>query len=214
MGIFRKATTAAAAGVFFFVGAGTATAQVVAEPAFLTARVPDSEVLIPYIAFPSSSFVIAGMLRFPVTADIDIGGRAGLWSINNSKDTPYAGADMRYALMERPMNSSGSTQLLLSFDVGLGLSDPGPTVWKIPVGVIAGIGFDLAGGQSEVYANPRFEFGISSGSDSTDGALVLDVGGLFTIKQNIGAMIAIRFGQEIFSGGDKAVVGLGLAWTI
>jgi hypothetical protein len=154
------------------------------------------------------------MIRFPVTNDVDIGGRAGLWSINNSKDTPYAGADVRYALLERPMSSSGSTQLLLSFNAGLGLSDPGSTVWKAPVGVIAGIGFDMAGGKSEVYANPRLEFGISSGSDSTDGALVLDIGGLFTIKPNIGAMIAIRFGQEIFSGRDKAVVGLGLAWTI
>jgi len=213
MGVFQKATTAAAAGVFFFVGPATVSAQVVAEPAFLTAQVPDSEVLIPYIAFPQSSFVIGGMIRFPVTTDIDIGGRAGYWAINNSKDTPYAGADVRYALLERPLSSSGNAQLLLSFDAGLGLSDPGPSVWKIPVGVIVGVGFDLAGGKSEVYANPRLEFGLSSGA-SSDSAILLDVGGLFTIKQNIGAMIAIRFGEGIYFEGDKAVVGLGLAWTI
>jgi len=214
MGGFRRAAAAALVGATLLFCLESASAQAVAEPALLTARVPDSEVFIPYIAFPSGSFVVGGMLRFPVTTDIDIGGRAGLWSINNSKDSPFIGGDMRYALLARPLDSQGSTQLALSFDVGLGLSDPGPTVWKIPVGIIAGVDFKLAGGDSEIYANPRFEFGISSGSDSTDSALLLDVGGLFTFRPNMGVLVAIRFGDGVFFEGDKVVLGLGLSWTI
>lgn len=214
MGGFRRAAAAALAGASFFVGLEDAAAQVVAEPALLTARVPDSEVFLPYIAFPSNSFVIGGMLRFPVATDIDIGGRAGLWLRDDGKDNPYAGADMRYELLSRSLDPGGG-QLTLSFDVGLGVSNPGPTVWKIPLGVIAGVGFKLAGGDSEVYANPRLEFGISSdSSDSTDSALLLDVGGLFTIKPTLGVITAVRFGDGVFLEGDKVVLAVGLSWII
>jgi hypothetical protein len=213
MGQKRRTAAAAFAGALFLLAGTEGSAQIVAEPAFLTAGVPDSEVFLPYLAFPENSYVIGGMLRFPVGSDVDIGGRAGLWLIDDSKDTPYAGADLRYELFSRQLDPGGG-QLALSFDVGLGVSDPNVTVWKVPLGFIAGIGFKLAGGDSEIFANPRVELGMSSGDDDFDSALLLDLGGLFTIKPPMGVMLSIRFGQGVFLEGDKAVLGIGVGWRL
>jgi hypothetical protein len=153
------------------------------------------------------------MLRFPVSDDVDIGGRAGLWVIDDAKDSPFAGGDLRYNLLSRPL-SPGGGQLALSFDVGLGVSDPGATVWKIPIGFIAGIGFVLAGGDSEIFVHPRFDLGLSSGADSFDAKLLLDVGGLFSITQSMGAMLDVRFGEGPYAEGDQVVLALGVAWRL
>jgi hypothetical protein len=179
----------------------------------LTAGIPAGETFIPYIVFPQNSYVIAGMIRFPVADDVDIGGRAGLWLIDDSGDTPYAGADVRWGLLARQLSSGGGL-FNLSFDFGLGVSDPGETVWKIPVSFLAGIGFRLAGGDSEIFAGPRVELGITSGEDSTDTALLLDVGGLFSITPSLGVMLDLRFGNGIFGEGDQVVIGLGGAWRL
>jgi hypothetical protein len=205
------ATVLAAAG--FLAGATDARAQVVAEPALLTAGIPTTEVFLPYVAFPKNAYVLGGMLRFPVSDDVDIGGRAGLWLIDGSRDTPFAGGDLRYNLLSRPL-SPGGGQLALSFDVGVGVSDPDATVWKIPVGFIAGIGFVLAGGDSEIFVHPRFDVGLSSGEDDLDAALLLDVGGLFSITRSMGVLIDVRFGQGPYEEGDQVVLGLGAAWTL
>jgi hypothetical protein len=198
-------------GAVFLFASQNGLAQVVSEPAMLTAGVPSGETFLPYLAFPQNSYVIGGMIRFPIADDIDIGGRAGLWLIDDGSDTPFVGGDLRYGLMARELSPGGGL-LNLSFDVGLGVSEPGATVWKIPVGFLVGIGFKLAGGDSEIFTFPRFEFGISSGDDSSDSALLLDVGGVFTITQQVGAMIDLRFGNGVFGEGDKVVVGLGAIW--
>ena len=78
MGGVRRVATVALAGVAFVVGADRGVAQVVAEPALLTAGVPAGETFLPYIAFPQESYVLGGMIRFGVSDDVDIGGRAGL----------------------------------------------------------------------------------------------------------------------------------------
>ncbi len=213
MGGLRRAATAALAGVFIVAGAGRTYAQVVAEPALLTAGVPAGETFLPYLAFPENSFALGGQIRFPVSDDVDIGGRAGLWLRDNADDTPYAGADVRYGLLSRPLSSGGGL-LNLSFAFGLGLSEPGATVWKIPVGFIAGIGFRLAGGDSEIFTHPRLEFGISSGEDNTDTALVLDLGGVFSITERVGAVLDFRFGNGMYVEGDNVVIALGAIWRI
>lgn len=213
MGGARRLAATAAAAACFFASTGGVYGQVVAEPALLTAGIPTSEVFLPYLAFPDNSYVLGGMIRFPVNEDVDIGGRAGLWIIDDSKDTPFAGADVRWGLFSRPL-SPGGGQLALSFDVGLGVSDPGATIWKVPVGFIAGIGFILAGGDSEIFVHPRFDLGISSGEDDFDPALLLDVGGLFSITPTMGAMLDFRFGEGPFGEGDQVVVALGLAWRL
>jgi hypothetical protein len=213
MGGSRKLLATAMAAACFFVGARDTCGQVVAEPALLTAGIPTTEVFLPYVAFPENAYVFGGMLRFPVSDDVDIGGRAGLWLIDDAKDSPFVGGDLRYNLLSRPL-SPGGGQLALSFDVGLGVSDPGATVWKIPVGFIAGIGFVLAGGDSEIFVHPRFDLGLSSGEDSFDAALLLDVGGLFSITQSMGALIDVRFGEGPYGEGDQVVLALGVAWKL
>ncbi len=213
MGGSRKLLATALAAACFVVGTRDVSGQVVAEPALLTAGIPTTEVFLPYVAFPENAYVLGGMLRFPVSDDVDIGGRAGLWLIDDSRDTPFAGGDLRYNLLSRPL-SPGGGQLALSFDVGVGVSDPGATVWKIPVGFIAGIGFVLAGGDSEIFVHPRFDLGLSSGEDDFDAALLLDVGGLFSITRSMGVLIDVRFGQGPYQEGDQVVLGLGAAWRI
>ncbi len=190
-----------------------ARGQVVAEPALLPAGVPVSETFDLYVAFPENSYVLGGMIRFPVTVDVDIGGRAGLWLIDNADDTPFAGLDLRYALLSRPL-SPGGGQLNLAFDVGVGVSEPGPTVWKIPVGFIVGLGFQLAGGDSEVFVHPRFDLGVSSGADDFSAGLLLDVGGVFTIKPPLGVILDLRFGDGPFAEGDQVVIAVGSVWRI
>jgi hypothetical protein len=205
--------TATAAACLFFAGARDVCGQVVAEPAMLTAGIPTTEVFMPYLAFPENAYVLGGMIRFPVGNDVDVGGRAGLWLIDDAKDSPFVGGDLRYNLLSRPL-SPGGGQLALSFDVGLGVSDPGVTIWKIPVGFIAGIGFVLAGGDSEIFVHPRFDLGLSSGEDSFDAALLLDVGGLFSITPTMGAMLGIRFGEGPYAEGDQVALALGVAWRL
>ncbi|UCC47286.1 MAG: hypothetical protein JSV41_07170 [Gemmatimonadota bacterium] len=213
MGGWRNAAAAAMAVACSIAGLERAMAQVVAEPALLTAGIPVSETFMPYVAIPEDALVLGGMLRFPVSEDVDIGGRAGLWLIDDADDTPFVGGDVRYGLLARPLTPGGG-QLALSFDVGIGVSDPGPTVWKIPLGFIAGIGFSLAGGDSEIFAHPRFDLGISSGEDDFDAALLLDVGGVFTLTPLLGAVIDVRFGKGPFGEGDRVVVALGAIWRL
>lgn len=213
MGGWRNAAAAALAGACFFADLESATAQVVAEPALLTAGIAISETFMPYVAFPRHAVVLGGMLRFPVSEDVDVGGRAGLWLIDDDDDTPYAGADVRYGLLARPLTPGGG-QLSLSFDVGIGVSDPGPTMWRIPLGFIAGIGFSLAGGDSEIFAHPRFDLGISSGEEDFDTGLLLDVGGVFSITPLLGAIIDFRFGEGPFDDSDGVVVALGGIWRL
>lgn len=213
MGGAERAATIALASVAFIVGAQRSDAQVVAEPALLTAGVPTTETFLPYLAFPENAYVLGGMIRFAVSADVDIGGRAGMWLRDNADDTPFAGADVRYGLLARPLDPGGG-QLNLAFAFGLGLSKPSETVWKVPVGVIAGIGFQLAGGDSEIFVHPRLELGISSGDDSTDSTLVLDLGGVFSITQQMGVVLDLRFGDGIYGEGDKAAIALGAIWRI
>ena len=213
MGGWRNAATAASVGACFFAHLESATAQVVAEPALLTAGIPVSETFTPYVAIPEHALVLGGMLRFPVSEDVDIGGRAGLWLIDDRDDTPFVGVDARYGLLLRPLTPGGG-QLALSFDVGIGVSDPGPTVWRIPLGFIAGIGFSLAGGDSEIFAHPRFDLGISSGEDDFDPGLLLDVGGVFSITPLLGAIIDFRFGEGPFDDSERVVVALGGIWRL
>lgn len=200
-------------GAAFLIAPTEGRGQVVAEPALLTAGVPTSETFSLYLALPEDAFVLGGMIRFPVAPDVDLGGRAGLWLRDDADDTPFAGADLRYGLLSRPLTPGGG-QFSLAFDVGLGVSEPGVTVWKVPLGFIAGIGFQLAGGDSEIFVHPRTEFGASSGDDDFDTALVLDVGGVFTVNPPLGAFIDFRFGEGPFAEGDKVVVALGVAWRL
>ncbi len=209
----RLAATLGIVWAAFFIVRADARAQVVAEPALLAAGVPASETFDVYVAFPENSYVLGGMIRFPVTADVDIGGRAGLWLIDDADDTPFAGIDLRYALLSRPL-SPGGGQLNLAFDVGVGVSEPGPTVWKIPVGFIVGLGFVLAGGDSEVFVHPRFDLGVSSGDDDFSAGLLLDVGGIFTIKPPLGVIIDLRFGDGPFAEGNQVVIALGSVWRL
>ncbi len=209
----RVAAALGIVGAALFIGGSDARAQVVAEPALLPAGVPAGETFDLYVAFPENSFVLGGMIRFPITVDADIGGRAGLWLIENADDTPFAGIDLRYALLSRPL-APGGGQLNLAFDVGVGVSEPGPTVWKIPVGFIAGIGFVLAGGDSEGFVHPRFDLGVSSWDDDFSAGLLLDVGGIFTIRPPLGLIIDIRFGDGPFAEGDQVVVALGSVWRL
>lgn len=209
----RTSAAIALASVAFFAAPRGGAGQVVAEPALLTAGVPSAETFSLYLALPEDSYVLGGMIRFPVASDVDVGGRAGLWIIDDGDDTPFAGADVRYGLLSRPL-SPGGGQLSLTFHTGLGVSEPGVTLWKIPIGVIAGIGFRLAGGDSEVFVHPRGELGISSGDDDFDSALVLDVGGIVTIQPPLAAFIDLRFGDGPFSEGEKTVVALGVAWRL
>ncbi|NIQ56062.1 MAG: hypothetical protein GWN85_22095, partial [Gemmatimonadetes bacterium] len=79
-----------------------------------------------------------------------IGGRAGIWFAGDGgDDNPYLGGDIRYGLLSRPLAPSGG-ELNLSFAVGIGASDPGPTIWRIPVGFITGLGFGAEGDKIEV----------------------------------------------------------------
>ncbi len=213
MGGYRSLLATLFAGAALFLTPVNGPAQVVAEPALIPAGVPATETLDLYVVFPENSFVIGGMMRFPVAIDVDIGARAGLWLIDGSDDTPFAGADIRYGLFSRRLTPGGG-QLNLSFDVGIGVSDPGPTVWKIPIGFIAGIGFVLAGGDSEIFVHPRFDLGISSGEDDFDANLLLDAGGIFTIAPPLGAIIAVRFGDGVFAEGDDVAVAIGAAWRL
>ena len=209
----HKVLAATIAGACFLFGARGVHAQVVAEPAMLTAGVPTSETFLPYVAFPQNAVVVGGMIRFPIADDVDVGGRAGLWLIDDARDTPFAGADLRYGLLGRTLTDGGGL-LNLSFDVGIGISEPGPTIWKFPVGFIAGIGFKLAGGDSEIFTFPRLEFGVGSGELNTDTALLLDVGAVFTITRQIGAMLDFRFGKGNFGEGEDVVIGLGAIWRL
>ncbi len=214
MGGIARRVAAGLAGAFL-TASTLAEAQVVSEPALLTAGIPAAETFQPYVyvAFPENAFVIGGMIRVPMDEDVDVGGRAGLWLIDDSDDTPYAGLDVRYSLLARPLNPGGG-QLSLSFAVGIGASDPGPTVWKVPLGFPVGIGFSLAGGDSEVFVHPRFELGVSSGDDEFDTGLLLDLGGIFSLTPTLGGLIDIRFGEGPFREGDQAVVALGAVWRL
>jgi hypothetical protein len=196
MGGIRRAAATALAGACLVLGFDTGFAQVVAEPALLTAGVPS----------------IGGMIRFPIADDVDIGGRAGVW-FTGAKDSPYVGADLRYGLFGRTFSDGGGL-FNLTFATGIGLSEPSSTVWKIPVGFIAGIGFRMAGGDSELFTHPRLEFGISSGDPSTDAALTLDVGGVFSVSERAGAVLDLRFGNGIFGETDNVVVVIGGIWRL
>ncbi|UCF20743.1 MAG: hypothetical protein JSU87_04855 [Gemmatimonadota bacterium] len=213
MRAFRSATAAVIAGAAFFGTPSSGPGQVVAEPALLTAGIPASETFEVYMALPENSFVLGGMIRFPVGVDVDVGGRAGLWLIDDGKDSPFAGFDLRYALFSSQLTPGGGL-LNLSFDVGAGVSDAAATVWRFPLGFIAGIGFRLAGGDSEVFVHPRFDLGISSGDDDFDSALLLDVGAEFSVAPRLGALIDLRFGNGLFGEGDQVVVALGAAWRL
>ncbi len=213
MGGRQRAATAVIAGAIFIAGFQNAEGQVVAEPALITAGFPGTETFKAYLAFPANSYVLGGMIRFPLSYNVDIGGRAGLWFIDDGDDTPFAGGDVRFGLLARPL-SSGGGMLNLSFDVGLGVSEPGPTVWKIPVGFPTGIGFSLSGGASEVFAFPRIELGASSGEDDLDIALLLDLGGQFAITPTLSAMLDIRFGNGLFEEGSQIVPAVAAAWRL
>ncbi len=56
--------------------------------------------------------------------------------------------------------------------------------------------------------------GISSGDDDFDAALLLDVGGIFTVTPPLGAIIDVRFGDGPFGEGDQVVVAVGAAWRL
>ena len=213
VGWSRIRAATATAGALLFGGFGNAGAQVVAEPAMLTAGVPSGETFAAYLAFPDNSFVIGGMIRIPVARDVDIGGRAGLWLLDGGEDKPYAGADLRYGLFSRPLSPEGGAQLSFTFDVGLGVGDPGPTVWKLPVGFIAGVGFGMRGGDAEIFAHPRLELGLAGGGDS-DVELLFDLGGLFPITPIFGVMPVLRFGDGVFGEGDQIVFGLAGVWRL
>lgn len=199
-------------GLLLFTLPRIGVGQVVAEPSMLTPGLPGTESFRAYLAFPENSFLLGGMLRFAVARDVDIGGRAGLWLIDDTDDTPYAGVDVRYGLLSRALTPGG--RLNLSFAVGLGASDPGATVWKIPVGVLAGIGLGQGGRDVEIFAHPRVEIGLSTGADDTDAALVLDLGGMFPISPPLNALVDIRFGDGIFGEGDQLVVAVGTLWRL
>lgn len=199
-------------GLLFFALPRPGLGQVVAEPSMLTPALPGTESFRAYLAFPENSFLLGGMLRFSVARDVDIGGRAGLWLIDDTDDTPYAGMDLRYGLLSRAL--APGSRLNLSFAVGLGASDPGPTVWKIPVGALAGIGLGQDGRDIEIFAHPRVEIGLSTGGDDTDLALVLDVGGMFPVSPPLNGLIDIRFGDGIFGEGDQLVVAVGTLWRL
>lgn len=198
--------------VFFLASPRDGAGQVVAEPSMLSAGVPGTESFQAHIAFPEDGLVLGGMIRFAVARDVDIGGRAGLWFIDGADDTPYAGADVRYGLLSRALTPGG--RLNLSFNVGLGVSDPGPTVWKIPVGVLTGIGLGRGGRDVEIFVHPRVELGASTGDDDTDAALLLDIGGMFPISSPLNGMIDIRFGDGIFGEGDQLVVAAAAVWRL
>lgn len=201
------------AGALLFAGHDSSQAQVVPEPAMLTARVPITETFQAYVAFPDNSFVMGGMIRFPITRDADLGGRAGLWIIDDASDTPFVGADLRYGLLGRPLKPGGG-ELSLALNFGVGVSDPGRTTWKFPFGFIVGIDFGLGPGDAELFANPRLELGVRSNPSGSDAALLLDVGALFPIAQSLGANVSIRFGDGLFDEGDQIVVGLGATWQL
>lgn len=209
----RIRVATAAAGALLFLGSGHAVAQVVAEPAMLTAGVPAGETFEAYVAFPDNSLAIGGMIRIPVARDVDIGGRAGLWLIDGGEDKPYAGADLRYGLFSRPLSPGGGGQLSFTFNVGLGVGDPGPTVWKLPLGFIGGVGFGMRGGDAEIFAHPRLELGLAGGGDS-DVELMLDVGAVFPINPIFGLMPVLRFGDGVFGEGDQIVFGLAGVWRL
>ena len=106
-----RATTAVKAALlvsaFFFMSGQYGNAQVVAEPALLTAGIPEEETLIVYASLAENSYVLGGMIRFPVGFEVDVGGRAGLWLVDDTDDTPFAGVDARYGLLVRPLISGG-----------------------------------------------------------------------------------------------------------
>ena len=212
-----RATTAVKAALlvsaFFFMSGQYGNAQVVAEPALLTAGIPEEETLIVYASLAENSYVLGGMIRFPVGFEVDVGGRAGLWLVDDTDDTPFAGVDARYGLLARPLTPGGG-QFNLSFDVGLGVSDARATVWKIPIGFITGFSFRLAGGASEIFIHPRVDLGVSSGEDKFDAALLLDLGGVFALAPSAGAVVGFRFGKGVFDEGKQAVVTLGAVWRM
>lgn len=212
-GRFTRCAALAAAAFLFAMTPHRAAAQVAAEPAMLTAGVPSTETFQLHMAFPENAFVIGGMMRFPVERDVDIGGRAGLWFPRDGDTTPYVGGDLRYGLLSRPLTPRGG-ELNLSFAVGLGVSDPGPTLWRIPVGFVTGLGFGIGGEAAEVFVHPRIDLGFATSGDTFDGALLLDFGGYFTISPPLGTMIDVRFGNGVFNEGDQVVVALGALWHL
>ena len=191
----------------------SAAAQVIPEPTMLTARVPQTETFQAYFALPSNSFAFAGMLRIPVARDVDIGGRAGLWLIDDRKDAPFVGIDLRYGLLGRPLDPGGA-QLSVALDFGAGVSDPGRTLWKFPIGLIVGFDFGLGPGDAEIFVNPRIEVGIATNPAETDAALLLDLGALIPLTPKFGGQIGLRFGDGNFFEGDKTVLALGGVWRI
>ncbi|MBI4512622.1 MAG: hypothetical protein HY702_00790 [Gemmatimonadetes bacterium] len=216
LGQSRSVTVLALSTVVLFFGCiPLARAQVSAEPAFVGARIPDGSTAQAYTVFSSRSprdqFLFAGMLRFGVSQDVDIGGRAGVAVVGGGEDYVYAGAEARYGLVHERLTRAG-----LGFDLtlhgGLGVSSPGDlTRWKIPLGLPGGLTFPFVRGPLEIFAHPRLEVGLQNRGDREDVALVMDVGAYWQVGPVFGGLLDARVGDGVFDEGNRAMVGLSVS---
>lgn len=189
-----------------------ARAQVAPEPAFIGARIPDGNVAHAYIVLSSRSprdqYLLAGMLRFGVSGDVDIGGRAGIAVVDGAEDYVYAGVEGRYGLVRARLTRAG-LGFDLTFHTGLGVSEPHDlTRWKIPLGLPGGLTFPFPGGSLELFAHPRLELALQNPGSTQDEALVMDLGAYWQLGPVFGALLDVRVGDGVFDERNRAMVGL------
>lgn len=194
------------------LASAAASAQVAPEPSMTTADLHGSYLVQAHLAVPEDQFLLGGMLRFPITEDLDLGARVGVGFVDGGEDYVWIGGDGRYALITQRFTGAGPTYNL-TFHSGLGVvTGSGLTRWKIPVGFPTGLTFGLVSGSLEVYTHPRLELGFQSGAgDDSDLAVTIDLGGHWRTGSTLGVLAAVRFGDGIFDESDRGVFGAGIS---
>ncbi|HEV7705898.1 MAG TPA: hypothetical protein VGO46_16490 [Gemmatimonadaceae bacterium] len=206
--MFAKTFAIAIAAVVF--GATTASAQAWHYPTLQTPEISsrDFTVLVAGGGDYSTSFV--GQWREGIASDVMINFDVGLATPGNTT-LFLAGAGLGYTLMK----STQEVPIDLMLTGGLyGAFGDGSLV-RIPVGVVAGHHFPLAGGIALTpFVSPRLSIDVCAsdcGNQGTDLKLNFDIGARLDVTSTVGVTAALTVGG-VGAGPSQTAFGIGLVY--
>jgi hypothetical protein len=206
--LFAKAVAVACAAVAF--GASTASAQAWHYPTLQTPDIStrDFTILVAGGGDYGTSFV--GQWREGLASDVMVNFDVGL-ATPNSRTLFLAGAGLGYTLMK----ATQDVPLDLMLTGGLyGAFGTGSLI-RIPVGVVAGHRFPLAGGLALTpFVSPRLSVDVCAsdcGNQGTDLKLNFDIGTRFDVTSTVGITAALTVGG-LGSGPSQTAFGIGLVY--
>jgi hypothetical protein len=206
--LFAKPVTIACAAVAF--AASTASAQAWHYPTLQTPEIStrDFTVLVAGGGDYGTSFV--GQWREGLASDVLVNFDVGL-ATPRSRTLFLAGAGLGYTLMKAtqdvPIDLMLTGGLYGAFGTG--------SIIRIPVGVVAGHRFPLAGGLALTpFVSPRLSVDVCAsdcGNEGTDLKLNFDIGTRLDVTSTVGVTAALTVGG-VGAGNSQTAFGIGLVY--